>query len=145
MRIENQKQAAVDLSYSMSSNSRPGLINLGGSMSRDAASRLSSSCPSLNNSLSTLGQMGSEGNGGLSMTENDNYLNQGCNFDMNSNFNSSQTPSGPTSIVPGHVSRRRKNNDPNNPPSAGTSSSGVLSSTASKAHRKRQGHHRQRR
>ena len=139
MRIENQKQAAADLSYPMSSNTRPGLSNLGTNMSRDAASRLSSSCPSLNNSLSTLGPMGSEGNGGMPMSENDNYLSQGCNFDMNSNYNSSQTPSGPTSMAPGHASRRRKNNDPNNP------SSGGLNVSANKAHRKRQGHNRQRR
>ena len=134
MRIENQKQAAADLSYPTSSK---GLMNLGANMSGDASARLSSSCPSLNNSLSALGQIGSGGN------ENDNYLNQGCNFDMNSNYNSSQTPSGPTSIAPAHASRRRKNNDPNSP--SGGPSNGGLSVPANKGHRKRQGHHRQRR
>ena len=143
MRVENQKQAAADLSYPMSSNSKTGLINLGANMSRDqyAAARLSSSCPSLNNGLS----IGTERNGGLPMSENDNYLNQGCNFDMNSNYNSSQTPAGPASVAPGHASRRRKNNDPNNPSGGGVPSGGGLTVPGNKSHRKRQGHHRQRR
>ena len=110
MRVANQKQAAADLSYPTSSNSRAGLINLGlhiSNRSRYDASRLSSSCPSLNNSLSTVGP----GSSAIPISENNNYDRQ--NFDMNSNYSSQQSPSGPTSMAPGHASRRRKNNDPN--------------------------------
>ena len=142
MRVANQKQAAADLSYPTSSNSRTGLINLGlhiSNRNRYDASRLSSSCPSLNNSLSTVGP----GNSAIPISENNNYDRQ--NFDMNSNYSSQQSPSGPTSMAPGHSSRRRKNNDPNTPSGASQQTGGGLAVPGSKAHRKRQGHHRQRR
>ena len=145
MRVKNQKQAAADHCYPKSSNSRTGLINLGmhiNNRSHCEASRLSSSCPALNNTLSTVGPIGS-GSSAIPINENNNY--DAHNFDMNSNYNSQPSPSGPTSMTPGHASRRRKNNDPNNPVGSNQQPGGNLGVPGSKGHRKRQGHHRQRR
>lgn len=139
MRVENKKQAAADLSYPTSSNSRTGLINLGMHLrNRCSDSRLSSSCPALNNTLTTVGS----GSSSIQINQNDNY---DAHFDMNSNYNSQQSPSGPLSMTPGHASRRRKNNDPNNPVGSSQQSGGNLAVPGTKGHRKRQGHHRQRR
>ena len=142
MRVENQKQAAADLSYPTSSNSRTGLINLGMHISNRnhcaAASRLSSSCPALNNTLSAVGS----GSSAIPINENNNY---DAHFDMNSNYNLQQSPAGPPSMTPGHASRRRKNNDPNNPAGSSQQPGGNLAVPGTKGHRKRQGHHRQRR
>ena len=138
MRIENQKQATADQPYPTSS--RPGHINIGLlSTQRDpyAAARLSISCPSLNNSLSAMGKEGVYAN---PMNENNNYDGHECAFDMNSNYNNSQSSNGQNSNTPGHSSRRRKNNDPNNP-----SATNQLAVPSSKGHRKRQGHQRHRR
>ena len=143
MRVQNAKQAAADLSYPMSSTSRGGLINLGLHIHQKdhyLASRLSTSCPSLNNSLSRIGSIAA-GQSAMPINENNNLDNQdgGGSFDMNSNYHT-----GPISITPGHPGRRRKNNDPNNP--AGTTQqSGNLAIQNTKGHRKRQGHHRHRR
>lgn len=140
LRVENAKQAAADPPYPTSS--RTGLLNLGLHMHQNSAARLSTSCPSLNNSLSRIGSM-AVGPPAIPINENNNYGDQGRSFDMNSNYNS-QSTAGPTSITPGHPNRRRKNNDPSNP--GGTSQpGGSLAVPISKGHRKRQGHHRQRR
>ena len=135
MRVENKKQAAADLSYQTSSNnSRPALVGLHVNHHKDA--RLSTSCPSLNNSLSTIGMASYA----IPIGENNNYNHpEGQGFDMNLNYNNSQSPLGTT---PGHSSRRRKNNDPSNPTSQ---QGGGLAVPNSKGHRKRQGQHRQRR
>ena len=145
LRVENAKQAAADPSYHTSSNSRGGLINLGLHMHQKdhySDARLSASCPSLNNLSNKISPIAA-GPSAIPINENNNYDDQGCSFDMNSNYNS-QSTSGPTSITPGHPSRRRKNNDPNNP-SGSSQPGGSLAVPSSKGHRKRQGHHRQRR
>ena len=84
--------------------------------------------------------MGKEGVYANPMNENNNHDGQECAFDMNSNYNNSQSSNGQNSNTPGHSSRRRKNNDPNNP-----SATHQLAVPSSKGHRKRQGHQRHRR
>ena len=140
LRVENAKQAAADPAYSASATSRGGLMNLGMYMQQNSAARLSTSCPSLNNSPNRSAMV--TGPSVVPITENNNYEVRGS-FDVNSNYNSQFT--GSSLNTPGHGNRRRKNNDPNNPVGA-TQTGGSLVVPASKGHRKRQqGHHRQRR
>ena len=141
LRVENAKQAGVDPSYSASAASRGGLMNLGMYMQQNFAARLSSSCPSLNNSQNRSGPMGT-GPSVVPIAENNNYEGRGS-FDMNSNYNAQSI--GPPSNTPGHGHRRRKNNGLNSPVGA-SQTGGSLVVPAGKGHRKRQqGHHRQRR
>ena len=147
LRVENAKQAAADPTYAGSHARGGGLMNLGIHLqqngSNSSAARLSTSCPSLNNSPTRTGgmAMGMGFSGTNNSQANNNYESSQLNssFDMNSNYNS-QSETNQSLNIPGHTNRRRKNNDLTNPVGAVPP---VVPGT--KGHRKRQGHHRQRR